>query len=80
MNTNPTVIVIYVILAVTFIYDGYALMRKGYLNTISWTIYSSSRKWLIIPFLFGILAGHLWFSMEPPPEPCVPKAEENGQK
>ncbi len=57
---NSTAIFIIVVLAVVFIYDGW-LLRKGYTNTISWTLYNSSRKWLIIPFLFGVLAGHLWF-------------------
>lgn len=61
------------------IYDGF-MLHKGYKHTVSWTLFTASKRWTIIPFLFGILAGHLWFSMETPPEPCVPKAEENGQK
>jgi hypothetical protein len=69
---TTTVIVIYTVLALTFIYDGYALMRKGYLTTISWTLYSASKKWLIIPFLFGILAGHLWFPIFGPDGENVP--------
>jgi hypothetical protein len=68
---TTTTIVIYAILAITFIYDGYAL-HKGYLNTISWTLYSSSKKWPIVAFLFGLLAGHLFFPIFGPDGENVP--------
>lgn len=75
---NSTAIFIFAVLAIVFIYDGW-LLHKGYKNTVSWTLYSSSRKWLIIPFLFGVLAGHLWFPIFGPDGenlPCQDKPVE----
>lgn len=78
---NTTTIVIYAVLALFFIYDGY-LLHKGYKNTVSWTLFSSSRKWPVIAFLFGMLAGHLWFPIFGPDGenlPCADKPMETSK-
>ena len=49
-------------------YDIYAVL-KGKL-TISWIVFDISRKWPIVPFLFGFLvgglAGHFFFPIPIP--------------
>lgn len=69
---NPTVYVIYGVIAVTLIYDLFAL-RKSYESTISWTLYSGAKRWPVIPLLFGIVMGHLfWAVTGPDGNPAVP--------
>ncbi len=52
------------LLAVIAIYDVYALTNGGAESTISSVIISLSHDFLIIPFLFGVLAGHLFWRMD----------------
>lgn len=42
-------------------YDLYAYRRSGGQATISNWVREMSRDWPIIPFLAGVLAGHLFF-------------------
>lgn len=49
-------------------YDIYAVMKNK--PTVSWAVFDISRKWPIIPFLFGFLvgglAGHFFFPIPIP--------------
>lgn len=54
-----------VLLGVVFVllvYDGYAAFRWGIWWTISRQILDLSYRYPFIPFLFGGLCGHLFFS------------------
>lgn len=69
---NITSIVIYSLIGIGLIYDAFAL-SKSYESTISWTLYSGAKKWPIIPLLFGITLGHLfWAVTGPDGGPAVP--------
>lgn len=52
------------IIAIIGIYDIYALIEGGGEATISSVIISLSHDFLIIPFLAGVLAGHLFWRMD----------------
>ncbi len=52
------------IIVIIGIYDVYALIEGGAEATISSVIISLSHDFLIIPFLAGILAGHLFWRMD----------------
>ncbi len=66
MELTLTVISAAVVLLVA--YDVWTLVRRGYGTTISWTVYVWSRSYPIIPFAFGVLAGHLfWVNVLTPP-------------
>lgn len=54
------VVVIDIILAVT----------GGYSSTISWWLWTQSHNWPAIPFSFGVLMGHFFFS-----QPHIPPVE-----
>jgi hypothetical protein len=62
----------FVWLIVTFFalisYDVYAVIKGK--ATISWVVFSVSRKWPIVPFFFGFfvgfLAGHFFFGIPVP--------------
>jgi len=43
-------------------YDIYAVIKGGFSNTISWFIYTVAQKYPIIPFGFGVLIGHFFWS------------------
>ena len=59
-----TLIVICSLAAVIGIYDVYALIEGGAEATISSVIITLSHDFLIIPFLFGVLVGHLFWRMD----------------
>lgn len=42
-------------------YDVWTLAFRGYDTTLSWSLYMWSHDWPIIPFVFGVFAGHLFF-------------------
>lgn len=58
--TKIFTLVIFVIIAV---YDVYAMIVGGTENSISHLIITASYKYPILPFLMGLLAGHLWWRM-----------------
>lgn len=65
----------YVLLAIVFaiiIYDITQLIRKGYQGTISWQVYVASCRYPIVPFLLGILFGHLFWPNDPGMAPITP--------
>ena len=47
-----------------FVYDLVILLTKGSEATISAWIWQMSKTWPIIPFLFGLIAGHLFFPVK----------------
>jgi len=59
-----TLLVLGSLIAVIGIYDVYALTKGGPEATISSVIISLSHDFLIIPLLFGILIGHLFWRMD----------------
>lgn len=40
--------------------DVYLLMKSGKQATISVTMYTTSKQYPIVPFLFGVLMGHFF--------------------
>lgn len=46
------------------IYDAYALYAGGLHATISWQFVGLSEQYPFIPFMFGVLAGHLTTQMK----------------
>ncbi len=59
-----TLLVLGSLIAAIGIYDVYALTEGGPEATISSVIISLSHDFLIIPFLAGVLAGHLFWRMD----------------
>ncbi len=57
---RPTILFIVAIVAMVTLYDVWAVAH-GYEKTISSTLFAASRDWPAIPFMFGFLAGHLFF-------------------
>ncbi len=43
------------------LYDIWMLWRRGYEATISWVLLTWSRKYPIIAFMLGVLAGHIFW-------------------
>jgi len=48
-------------IVVFFGYDLWTLVANGYDTTVSASIEQLSKNWRIIPFTFGVFAGHLFF-------------------
>lgn len=59
-----TTSVLLVALAILLLYDAIAVNLFGYSGTISIVVYEASKNWPIIPFLAGIVCGHLFFPIE----------------
>jgi zinc transporter ZupT len=62
-ETMKKATLIFTVLTVIVIalYDVFALATGGYEATISCLIYTYSKQQPIIPFVFGVFAGHLFF-------------------
>jgi hypothetical protein len=45
-------------------YDLFAVYRFGYEGTISLVVFTMAKSYPIIPFLSGIVVGHLFFPIE----------------
>ena len=58
---NLTRIFIVIIVTVIFVVDAGFLALSGYNSTISWQLFTWSKEWPIIPFLIGVMMGHLFF-------------------
>lgn len=56
-----TITVLCAVLAVLFGFDIWTLAVRGYDTTVSWQLWIWSHDWPIIPFTFGVFAGHLFF-------------------
>jgi hypothetical protein len=46
------------------IYDLWTLKRRGYATTISWTALLWARRYPVIPFLVGMVIGHVYWSVQ----------------
>lgn len=56
-----TEIVLALVVAFLIIYDIFIVIIKGIESTISWTVWSISQKYPVIPFALGFVMGHvLW--------------------
>ena len=65
MNSKTiTTAILLVTLAILLLYDAVAVYWFGYPGTISIVVYEASKNWPIIPFLAGIVCGHLFFPIE----------------
>jgi len=58
---NITVGFIVAVVGLIMIYDVWAITKLGYVATISYTLYQASKSWPVIPLVFGIIAGHLFW-------------------
>lgn len=61
--TMKKITMVFTVLTVIAIalYDTFALATGGYEATISCLLYTYSKQQPIIPFVFGVFAGHLFF-------------------
>jgi len=54
-----TSVALLVLLALVVAYDLFAVLTHR--DTLSEGIWKASRRWPVIPFFFGVLAGHLFW-------------------
>ena len=59
---NLTIIILISLGVFLIAYDIFIAVKKGQAATISAQIYVVSKAWPIIPFVFGVIAGHLWWT------------------
>lgn len=59
MNTTAWVLV--TIVGALIGYDIFAYLRWGYHGTISYDVLSASLRHPLIPFMVGVIAGHLFW-------------------
>lgn len=57
---------IVITLVIVFGYDLWLLSSGGLKATISWSLYELSYEAPIVPFLFGVVCGHLFWQMRKP--------------
>lgn len=57
-----TMWVIFAAVLLIFVYDAWAVMQKPKRSTVSKIVTLSSKKYLLIPFLLGLLMGHFFWS------------------
>lgn len=60
---NITTLFILVTFAAIFIFDAYIIIAKGKQESISSHIIRGSKKYPLLVLLFGIVLGHLFWSM-----------------
>lgn len=61
MGKEATYIAIFLICAVAGAYDVYAMLFMGYEATFSAVLLELAHSTPIVPFLFGVLIGHLFW-------------------
>ena len=63
---GPTVTIMTLLFALValFGYDLFAVYRFGYEGTISLVVFTMAKSFPIIPFLAGVVVGHLFFPIE----------------
>jgi len=63
---GPTVtrMVLTMTLVCLLVYDLFAVYRFGYEGTISLVVFTMAKSYPIIPFLAGVVVGHLFFPIE----------------
>lgn len=59
--------------------DLFFAKKWGERGTISWQLVNLSHRWLIIPFLIGVLMGHFFWRLQVPPDtaPAAPCTVQN---
>lgn len=57
----------FIVIAIT-IFDFWVIFKKGRYESISYKIIDLSHKYPLIPFLLGIVSGHLFWSFRGLPE------------
>lgn len=61
-NKTPVMWISMLIVLLVIAYDAYAVAHKDKYDTVSKIITKSSEKYLLIPFIFGLLVGHFFWS------------------
>lgn len=61
MTLNYTEVFIIVVALMIAAYDVFAVIKWGVEGTISRELYQAAQRWPIIPFVLGMLAGHLFW-------------------
>lgn len=61
-----TQIVVLAVVVLVLAYDLYAYLKGGQAATVSWVIWTASKDTPVIPFLSGVLCGHLFWRMSDP--------------
>lgn len=56
-----TAIVTLSFIVIAIVFDLIVLLVKGSDNTISAVVFNLSKQYPIIPFVAGVIAGHLWW-------------------
>lgn len=64
MKKNMTMIFTIVMIVIVAVYDVYAMIIGGTENSISHMLITKSYDYPIIPFLIGVLTGHLVWRMK----------------
>lgn len=61
MGKEATYVAIFVICVLAGAYDVYAMLFLGYESTFSYVLLDMAHTTPIVPFLFGVLIGHLFW-------------------
>jgi predicted permease len=61
---NLTILFLVIVAAAMIIFDVFIIMKKGKAESISAHIIRGSKKYPLIVLLFGIVLGHLFWSMK----------------
>lgn len=56
---TTTQVVMSVAVVILLGYDAFAVIKGGIQNTISWQFVDLSKKYPFLPFMLGVLCGHL---------------------
>lgn len=62
---NLTLMVVAITVTFLIIFDLWIAYKKGSNATISWQMLLISKKYPIVPFAIGVVAGHIFASMNP---------------
>lgn len=55
-------VILGIIVALILVWDGYLQIKGGEANTISVRLMKASKQYTVIPFLVGVLCGHLFWA------------------
>ena len=61
---NLTILFCAIVVAAIAIFDVWIILKKGKQESISAHIIRASHKYPMLPFLLGIVCGHLFWSMD----------------
>lgn len=63
-EANLSFAIMGITVAFLIIYDIWIIFKRGYSDTISWTLFAWSKRYPIIPFAIGVVIGHLFWNVE----------------